>query len=42
VLLFVGEHWLRPRLFPGHRFPGLVQQLRDTWSVWHPAKQAAE
>jgi uncharacterized membrane protein len=42
VMLFVGEHWLRPRLFPGHRFPGLVQQLRDTWSVWHPAKRMAE
>ncbi|HSI59813.1 MAG TPA: hypothetical protein VLA16_19785 [Ideonella sp.] len=34
VLLFVGEHWLRPWLFPGERFPGLVQQLRDTWSIW--------
>lgn len=38
VVLFVGEHWLRPRLFPGHVFPGLLQQLRDTWSVWHPRK----
>ena len=35
IALFVGEHWLRPRLFPGRRFPGLWQQLRDTWSVWH-------
>lgn len=34
--LFVGEHWLRPHLFPGHRFPGLAQQVRDTWSVWRP------
>jgi uncharacterized membrane protein len=34
VALFVGEHWLRPRLFPGQVFPGLTQQLRDTWSVW--------
>jgi uncharacterized membrane protein len=38
VALFVGEHWLRPRLFPGHAFPGLLQQLRDTWSVWHPRR----
>lgn len=34
--LFVGEHWLRPRFFPGRAFPGLVQQVRDTWSVWNP------
>lgn len=32
--LFVGERWLRSRLFPHEVFPGLVQQLRDTWSVW--------
>ena len=38
VALFVGEHWLRPRIFPGHTFPGLLQQLRDTWSVWHPRR----
>lgn len=36
--LFVGERWLRPCWFPGHAFPGLAQQLRDTWSVWHPRK----
>jgi uncharacterized membrane protein len=36
ALLFVGEHRLRPRLFPGRRFPTLAQQLRDTWAVWHP------
>jgi len=36
AVLFIGEHWLRPRLFPGQAFPGLLQQLRDTWSVWHP------
>jgi uncharacterized membrane protein len=42
AVLFVGEHWLRPRLFPGHSFPGLVQQLRDTWSVWHPRKRTAD
>jgi uncharacterized membrane protein len=34
VVFFVGERWLRERLFPGQPFPGLVQQLRDTWSVW--------
>ena len=34
VVLFVGEHWIRPRLFPGRSFPGLAQQLRDTLSVW--------
>lgn len=33
-VLFVGEHWIRPRLFPGHEFPGLIQQLRDTWRIW--------
>jgi uncharacterized membrane protein len=38
VALFIGEHWLRPRLFPGYAFPGLLQQLRDTWRVWHPHK----
>lgn len=41
-ILFVGEHRLRPRLFPGHPFPGLRQQLRDTWSVWRPRKPAAD
>jgi uncharacterized membrane protein len=39
ALLFVGEHWLRPRLFPGHDFPGLRQQLRDTVRVWRPSRQ---
>ncbi len=34
VVLFVGERWVRPKLFPGQTFPGLVQQLRDTWSIW--------
>jgi len=34
ALLFVGEHWVRPRIFPGEVFPGLLQQLRDTWSIW--------
>lgn len=36
VLLFVGEHRLRVRRFPDQAFPGLVQQLRDTWHVWRP------
>ncbi|HTH78577.1 MAG TPA: hypothetical protein VL593_06325 [Ramlibacter sp.] len=35
VLLFVGEHAVRPRIFPGEVFPGLAQQVRDTWAVWH-------
>jgi uncharacterized membrane protein len=37
--LFLGEHWLRPHLFPGHPFPGLRQQLNDTLHVWRPARQ---
>lgn len=37
ALLFVGEHWLRPLLFPGQHFPGLRQQLQDTMRVWRPA-----
>jgi hypothetical protein len=40
AVLFTGEHWLRPRFFPGEKFPGLIQQVRDTWAVWHPAKRA--
>lgn len=39
ALLFAGEHWLRRRRFPGHSFPGLLQQVRDTWSIWHPPKR---
>ncbi len=39
TVLFIGEHWLRPHLFPGHVFPGLTQQLRDTWRVWHSGKR---
>lgn len=38
VVLFVGERVIRPRLFPGRAFPGLLQQVRDTWSVWHPRR----
>jgi uncharacterized membrane protein len=40
VLLFVGERWLRPLLFPKQAFPGLLQQLRDTWSIWRPARRS--
>jgi len=39
VLLFVGERWLRPLIFPNEVFPGLVQQLRDTWSIWRPPQR---
>jgi uncharacterized membrane protein len=34
LLLFVGEHCLRPLLFPGKSFPNLLQQVIDTASVW--------
>ena len=34
LVLFVGERALRPRLFPNEVFPGLLQQLRDTLSIW--------
>ena len=40
ALLFVGEYWVRLRLFPGESFPGLVQQVRDTVSVWRPRREA--
>jgi uncharacterized membrane protein len=39
VLLFVGERWLRPLFFPRETFPGLLQQLRDTWSIWRPSRK---
>lgn len=35
AVLFIGERALRPFIFPDKTFPGLVRQLRDTWSVWH-------
>jgi uncharacterized membrane protein len=41
ALLFVGEHRLRRHLFPGELFPSLVQQVRDTVSVWRPRRDAA-
>jgi uncharacterized membrane protein len=34
VALFVGEHRLRPRLFPGRSFPNLSQQIHDTVNIW--------
>ena len=40
IVLFVGERCVRPLFFPGKSFPGLVQQLRDTWRVWHPRRPA--
>ena len=33
--LFIGEHRLRPKFFPGQEFPSLVQQIKDTRYVWH-------
>ena len=36
IVLFVGERMIRPWLFPGEVFPGLLQQIRDTWSAWQP------
>lgn len=40
--LFLGEHWLRPHLFPGHPFPGVRQQLVDTVRVWRPVPRDGE
>lgn len=40
VLLFVGEHRLRSRIFPHEAFPGLRQQLRDSWSIWRTPGRA--
>ena len=40
VLLFVGEWAVRKRVFPDERFPGLVQQLRDTCLEWRPRRAA--
>ena len=40
TLFFVGEYWLRRRLFPGEFFPSFVQQVRDTVSVWRPRRDA--
>jgi uncharacterized membrane protein len=40
VALFVGERWLRPWIFPGRKFPGLVRQLQATRHVWSSAGKA--
>lgn len=40
ALFFVGEYWVRLRLFPDDSFPGLVQQVRDTVSVWRLRREA--
>ena len=40
VVLFLGEYWIRPWIFPGEYFPGLVQQIRDTLQVWRPRRRA--
>jgi len=37
---FVGEYWLRQRLFPDETFPGFVQQIRDTVQIWRPRRSA--
>jgi uncharacterized membrane protein len=34
MALFIGEHRLRPHLFPGRSFPNLMQQIHDTASIW--------
>ncbi len=38
TLFFVGEFWVRRRLFPGEYFPGMAQQVRDTVRVWRPSR----
>ena len=40
--LFLGEHWLRPHLFPDHPFPGLLQQVKDTRQVFGPARRTGD
>lgn len=43
IVLFVGEWLVRRVLFPEVDFPNLLQQVRDTWSVWRVrAPRAAE
>ena len=34
LTFFIGEYWLRPRLFLDQQFPSMLRQLRDIWSVW--------
>ncbi|MCE9659900.1 MAG: hypothetical protein K8R60_15170 [Burkholderiales bacterium] len=38
ALLFVGEYGLRRLFFPGEYFPNLIDQVRDTVSVWRPQR----
>jgi uncharacterized membrane protein len=40
VLFFVGEIGVRRLVFPREWFPGPVQQIRDTVSVWRPRPDA--
>lgn len=40
AVFFVGEIRVRQRLYPQEWFPGLVQQIRDTVSVWRPRRDA--
>ena len=40
AVFFVGEVWVRRLLFPDEWFPGLMQQIRDTASVWRPRRSA--
>lgn len=34
IVFFVGEHRVRPYLFPEEKFPNIYQQIRDTWTIW--------
>ncbi len=42
AVLFIGEHQLRPHLFPEQTFPGVMQQIRDTWHVWHVGQKKSD
>jgi len=35
VVLFIGEHRIRPFFFPNQEFVNLRQQFMDTCNVWH-------
>lgn len=34
IILFLGEYWFRPFIFPNSVFPSIRNQLTDTWVVW--------
>ena len=34
LAFFLGEHWVRPYIFPEEKFPSISQQIKDTWIVW--------